>query len=412
MDPATLQDFHWLTSEDAVEILQQTQHALLERVNAVRIAKNLRSKTTPARGAMVMEQAQLRIRGRQKFELADQMFFTRRGLEQSTDEHIATYKASRFDGLESVADLCCGIGGDLQALVQRQAAKQTYGLDADELTGLFADHNARLADARASSEQSGRKIRVRCCEFSKFDISRFAALHCDPDRRMEERTVSGDRFSPPLEDVLQRIDSTTSLAVKIAPATPAPPCLPDSAEREWIGNRRECKQQVIWQGPFTVHPGHRTATCVDADFVHQFSVAEEDVGQTTEVVSKLDHYLFEPHPTVLAAKLTDAIANQNRIARFCADIAYLTGDRPVHDPLLTQFEIVQTLPVDLRAAANFLHKKEIGQLEIKKRGIEQVIFEQFKRLKVNGPRRATLILTRIGRKRILIIARRHPDDFD
>lgn len=121
MDPSTRKDFLWLMSVEAAEILQQTQEAFAERVNAVRIAKSLRSRTTPARAAMVMEQAQLRIRGRQKFGLADQMFFTRRGLEQSTGQDIASYKATRFDGIESVADLCCGIGGDLQALVRRKA---------------------------------------------------------------------------------------------------------------------------------------------------------------------------------------------------------------------------------------------------------------------------------------------------
>jgi hypothetical protein len=413
MDPSTREDFLWLMSDEATDILQQTQEAFEERVNAVRIAKSLRSKTTPPRAAMVMEQAQLRIRGRQKFELADQMFFTRRGLEQSTGQDIAAYKATRFDGMESVADLCCGIGGDLQALVQRQGAVKTYGVDSDELTGLFAKHNAVLAVTRLGRQETKQKIRVRCREFANFDVSRFGALHCDPDRRMEERTVSGDRFSPRLQEVLQRIDSQTCLAIKIAPATPAPSCLPVSVQREWIGDRRECKQQVIWQGPFTHQSGHRTATCVDSNAqVHQFSVAEEEVEQTTEVISEIGKYLFEPHATVLASKLTDALANENGIARFCADIEYLTGDRPLQDPLLTQFEIVHTLPVDLRAAVKFLNEREIGQIEIKKRGVEHIIYDQFKRLKISGPRRATVILTRIGRKRIVIIARRDPSDFD
>ena len=122
MDPSTLEDFLWLMSDEATEILRQTQEAFDERINAVRIAKSLRSKTTPTRAAIVMDQAQLRIRGRQKFELAGQMFFTRRGLEQSTGQDIAAYKATRFEGIGAVADLCCGIGGDLQGLVRRTGA--------------------------------------------------------------------------------------------------------------------------------------------------------------------------------------------------------------------------------------------------------------------------------------------------
>ncbi len=74
-------------SDEATDILQQTQEAFDERVNAVRIAKSLRSKTTPPRAAMVMEQAQLRIRGRQKFELADQIL-DRVGLGERTSNGV------------------------------------------------------------------------------------------------------------------------------------------------------------------------------------------------------------------------------------------------------------------------------------------------------------------------------------
>ena len=110
--------------------------------------------------------------------------------------------------------------------------------------------------------------------------------------------------------------------------------------------------------------------------------------------------------------MTNAIANKFQIARFCADVDYLTGDHPVHDPLLTQFEVVKTLPVKLRKVVEFLNQRKIGQLEIKKRGVEPILYDQFKRLKISGPNRATVILTRIGLKRIVVIARRHPSDFD
>ena len=45
-------------------------------------------------------------------------FFTPVGWEQATDELIAAYKASRFPADGPVADLCCGIGGDLLVLAR------------------------------------------------------------------------------------------------------------------------------------------------------------------------------------------------------------------------------------------------------------------------------------------------------
>ena len=63
--------------------------------------------------------AELRLRARAKFDRAGRMFFTRSGLEQASAEVVARHRARRFDTAGPVADLCCGIGGDLIALAER-----------------------------------------------------------------------------------------------------------------------------------------------------------------------------------------------------------------------------------------------------------------------------------------------------
>jgi hypothetical protein len=70
------------------------------------------------RAHLVIDQVELRRRARDKFAIADRMFFTRKGLEQATDEQIAAVKAARFPAGQPLADLCCGIGGDLIALAR------------------------------------------------------------------------------------------------------------------------------------------------------------------------------------------------------------------------------------------------------------------------------------------------------
>src|SRR5262245_42169526 len=67
---------------------------------------------------IVSIQVALQRQARRKFDRADQMLFTRRGLEQSTDHRIAAYKAQKFSAEQHVADICCGIGGDAAALSQ------------------------------------------------------------------------------------------------------------------------------------------------------------------------------------------------------------------------------------------------------------------------------------------------------
>ncbi len=406
MDSTTQADFLWLMSTAAEPLLAQTQTAFCERVNPVRIAKTLRKRTSAARAAMIMEQSQLRIRARAKFFLADQMFLTRRGLEQATGEGLARYKARRFGGLSNVVDVCCGIGGDLIPLIGRTSALTTIGLDSHALTAMFARHNAGLI-----STLPNQSVRVLQVEFEKYDFSDCDGVHCDPDRRVTERTVVGARFSPPLEEVFRRIGNRKNLAVKVAPATPISADLPVEIQREWIGDRRECKQQIIWHGPQFSSPGFRTATYIEADSVHQLSVSEEDLGFTIEITNKIQRYLFEPHPTVLAAGLTNALALQSNATRMAVDVDYLTSSQPIEHPLLTRFEVVEVFSMDLRRTVEFLKKRDIGLVEIKKRGVGKVLFDQFERMKISGPHRATVFLTRIGSQRIVAIARRRADDF-
>jgi hypothetical protein len=406
MDSTTQDDFFWLFSEAALGLLEKTQSAFLHRENSVRIAKSLRKQTSVTRSALVMDQAQLRIRARAKFCLADTMFFTRRGLEQSTSDEIAKYKAKKFSGLSSIADICCGIGGDLMSLVGRDSVSSTVGVDADSITSRFAKYNGQLV-----AQPPGQSIEILPIQFEDLDLADFDAVHCDPDRRMAERTVVGSRFSPPLDEVFARVGLKKNLAVKVAPATPLSNRLPSSIEREWIGDRRECKQQVIWHGSHVANPGFRTATCVDGDKVHQMTVPEEELQSTVAVANQLCNYLYEPHPSVLAAGLTDVLGQACGLSRMAIDVAYLTASQATEHPLLSRFEIVEAFPLDLKTTIEYLKKRNVGTVEVKKRGVGKLLFDQFERMKLSGPNRATVFLTRIGTQRIVAIGRREPTDF-
>ncbi len=407
MTPSTREDFLWLMSDQAAPLLAKVQAAFENRINAVRIAKTLRKSTTPERSALVMEQAQLRIRARKKFSQADSMFFTRRGLEQSSGGQMGKYKALRFRGLSNVADICCGVGGDLIGLAKRKLLKETdrtVGLDLDELTCFFARKNIEVSGLDPDL------VTVEHGDFAGFDLQCMDGVHVDPDRRMQDRTVQGNRFSPTLKSIFERISRDCSLSIKVAPATPRASYFPEDMQREWIGDHRECKQQVLWSGPRTDRPGQRTATYLGRDGkISQISVDESEMNPTIEVVDSIGRCIYEPHPTVLAADLTDHIAMKYELRRFTASIVYLTGDVVVDDPLLTRFEVLHILPLSLRQVGKFLNSIDVGRIEVKKRGIENVTAERFGRLKLSGPSLATVILTRVGRKRIAIIAKR-PDN--
>ena len=408
MNLETRDDFLWLMSEEAFPILEEVQGAFADRVNVVRIAKSLRKLTTPTRGALVMEQAQLRRKAGQKFTRASRMFFTRRSLEQASGQRLAEYKATRFQSLENVADICCGLGGDLLSLARRNElgkstvpTARTIGVEIDELTSLFARKNLDVYSLKRGLAD------VRQVDFANFDLSKLDGIHVDPDRRVQERTVHGSRFLPSLPDVFQRLSSGCTAAIKVAPATPYAKYFPLNIQREWIGNDRECKQQVLWVGPGTAQPGHRTATHIGKQGeVRQVSILESESRPDVIVGNQMKRYLYEPHAIVLAAQLNNVVGHRHGLQRFSADVVYLTGDEDVEDPLLTRFEVLAVLPINLRKTQVFLNRLEVGEIEVKKRGVDDVTASQFKRLKLEGDQRATVLLTRLGRSRIAVIAKR------
>ncbi len=423
MSPSTVDDFRWLVSGEAAPILYEVQGAIENQINAVRIAKRLRKQISPERSALAMEQAQLRIRAKKKFSCPENMFFTRRGLEQASGKLIAQYKAMRFSGLENVADICCGIGGDLIGLGKRgirnssydetsqgspqidSSSLRTVGVDADELTSLFARSNL------AASGLAPELCSVEQVDFENFDIGSMDGIHIDPDRRMKDRTVRGNRFSPSLQSIFERVSADCNLAIKVAPATPRADYFPDDLQREWIGDQRECKQQILWSGPFSKLAGHRTATHIGRDGrVSQISIKEDELDQNVAMFDSVHEFVYEPHAAVLAAGMTDVIARQYGLRRFSAPIIYLTGDQEIDDPLLSRFQVLQILPMSLRQTVKILKSLDVGLVEVKKRGIDNVTAEQYGRMKLSGPNKATLILTRLGKTRIVIIAKRKGND--
>jgi hypothetical protein len=346
----------------------------------------------------LLEQVELRRRATAKFAHPERMFFTRIGLEQATDEQIAAYKAARFTtqraGSSShpcaIADLCCGIGGDLSALAQRCL---TIGVDRDPRTAHFATVN------------SG--VEVYSVEVEHFDLDRISAVHIDPDRRpVGPRTTSLDACQPSrptLESIMGRIPNA---AVKLAPATRVPDDWRHRCELEWISRDRECRQLVAWRGALAQFPGLHRATVLPAARGLAPRTIIGRPNQSTPVAPEIGGYVFDVDPAVLAAHLEGALASQHALSTLADGPAYLTGPGSIDDAALACFEVVDVLPLEVRKLAGCLRDRSIGTLEIKKRGIDIDPEKLRHQLKPRGDNAATLLVTHGGGKRVAILAQR------
>jgi hypothetical protein len=395
-DCAALADYEWLIGGEAAEILSEVGQ---RREPLLTAASRLRNLISASRAHLVLEQADLRERAAAKFAHAQRMFFTPKWLEQATDGWIASYKSHRFADRGPIADLCCGIGGDLLAIAGQGT---TIGVDRDPVAACLAAANVR---AILSAEAAGRTS-LQTAHVEDFDISGFAAWHLDPDRRPVGKRTSSLEWSSPSLDVVERLlAAVPNAAIKLAPAADVTESWADRCELEWISRGRQCRQLVAWLGALAKSPGERRATILDNHGVPRGTI----VGQPNipiPITQRLGRYLLEPDAAVLAAHLTGVLATQHDLERVSSGIAYLTGEAAVDDPALSCFEVEDQLPLEKRRLASYLHERRIGTLEIKKRGVDLEPDKLRRELKLRGDNSATLILTPHAGKQFAILAHR------
>jgi hypothetical protein len=394
-----VRDYQWLVDDQGRRLLDA---AIDDRRPLHAVAESLRREVSAERARLVLSQVELRRRGRGKFRRADQMFFTDKGLQQATDEHVANYKAGRFAAGGVVADLCCGIGGDLCGLAARGAVR---GVERCEATAVFAAANLRAHDVPSESEN------VRAAAVEASDVRDAAAWHIDPDRRADGRRGSRvEHGQPSIEEISQLLAVNPRAAIKLAPAARLPEAWAESAEQEWISRGGECRQLVAWMGALATSPGRRAATLI----AEGGGVLERFEGETDDSLSddaaattdRVGRFVFEPDAAVLAARLAAPLARKLGLEALTSEGGYLTGDGVVASGALAAFEVIESMPLDLKRLRKWLHERRIGRLEIKKRGapIEPATLRA--QLQNRGEERATLLICRVHGAVTAIVARR------
>ena len=342
-------------------------------------------------------QARLRTRARAKFgEFADRMLFTRAGLEQATRLSIGARHAGRFRdaGMTRVADLGCGIGGD--ALAFAGIGLDVLAVDADETTAALAAYNLAPFGGTAT---------VRHARAEDVDLAGIDAVWLAPARRTaghaETARVGAADWSPPLDWVFA-LAAQRAAGIKLGPAFDRA-LIPADAEAQWISVDGSTIELVVWTGALA-RPGVRRAALV----VRGGTAAELTGGGDAEDADQrpLGAFVHEPEGAVIRARLIGEVARRLEAGMLAPGIAYLTSDAAVTSPFVQSFRVREELPTDVKALARALREREIGTLEIKKRGVDVDPAVLRTKLKLRGPHAATLILTRSGSSRVALLADR------
>lgn len=382
----------WLVGPGGAEALAEA--AGWPDPSSLAAARALRRRWTPEQAAAVTRQVELRRRAVAKFgERSGELFFTSDGLEQATRAGVAAWRAGRFAaaGAERVIDLGCGIGAD--ALAFADAGLEVVAVERDPATAVLAQAN--LADR-------GRVVTGDAVELADRLTGPGDAVFLDPARRTARgRTWRVADVSPSWEWAVGRLADRVG-CLKAGPGI-AHADLPEALAAAWVSDRGDLVEAGLWSGQPDWTPGSRAVVLLPDGI--EWPVEQRPAPR----IGAVGRYLHEPDPAVIRAGGIPALAERLDGRLLAPGIAYLTTDNLVETPLATGFEIERVLPHDERTLRGWVREAAIGALEIKVRGLDLDPAALRRRLKLAGPRSATVILTPTPDGARALIARRLRD---
>jgi SAM-dependent methyltransferase len=305
------------------------------------------------------------------------MYFTRAGLEQATSEVIARHRAARFAGALRVADLCCGIGGDLIALADQ---REVLAVDRDPV-------HLRMATLNADAYGVADGVHVVHADVRNVDLSGVDAVFIDPARRARGHRMRVGSCEPPLSWSTSLVDRVEAVGIKAAPGI-AHDEVPAGWEVEFIADRRDLKEAALWSPALAA--GTRRATILPEGHVLLPRPGAEVAHRSPGA------FLLDPNPAVTRAGLVEDLARGLGAWKIDPQIAFLSSDEPLRTPFARTLRVLDSGPWDQKALTPRLRALDIGSIDIRRRGLAGDVEDLHRQLKLRGTRRATLVMTRVN----------------
>lgn len=413
---ASLPGWHELTQPAGSALLARAAELSATGLSLSDVGQRLRRDgADPAVLAAALTVTGLRERAAGKFgPLAPAMLFTQAGLEQASRRPVAELHAARFAGCATVADLGCGLGAESLAFLE--AGLTVRAIELDPLTAEFASHNLGVAAAERREARGGAAaFDVLTGDATQLGSDGADGVFLDPARRTAghrdtRRLASSSDYSPSLDFAFAAARAARAGGVKLGPGLDRD-LIPDDAEAQWVSVDGQLVEMGLWFGEAARRGVRRAATILRGapeGYAQHELLAAADAPDAE--VRELGEYLYEPDGAVIRARLIGKLAEDLGAGMLHDGIAYLTADRPVATPFAQAFRIIEELPAREKDLKRALAARDIGRLEIKKRGVDVDPAALRTRLRVKGQHAATLILSRSAGRHVALLAERLRSD--
>ena len=387
----------------------------LPAASALRLGTELRARYPADLVAAALAQHELRLLARAKFSRAMEMFFTRPGLEQASAEVVARHRSGRYGAAARVADLCCGIGGDLVVLAADRrvlaAGRWVLAVDSDPL-------HLRIAQVNAGVYGAAERVTMMHSDVRDVDLAGVDAVYIDPARRAGGRRLRAGQSEPPLDWCFGLAGSIGAVGIKAAPGLPRE-AVPPGWELEFIAVGRALKEAVAWSPALAT--GATRATILPPGHVlpHENMLSQRHMSPPGDMlppqpstlppqaytlvpepgppvdVRLPGEFLLDPNPAVTRASLVQELARSLGAWQIDEQIAFLSADVPLRSPFGRALRVIDSAPWHQKQLPARLRQLNIGAVDIRRRGLAGDVDLLHRRLRLSGSRRATLVMTRV-----------------
>ncbi|MGM1063680.1 THUMP-like domain-containing protein [Saccharothrix sp. Mg75] len=333
---------------------------------------------SPDRFAAVLDTLLLRRKAVGRVPFAEDGLFTADALQQATAHPVAVHRARRFTG--PAHDVTCSVGADLAAL-----PPGSFGSDLDPVRLAMARHNVPGA------------VVVRADALRP--VSRRVPVLADPARRdpAGRRTWRPADFLPPLDGLADAF-AGRDLAVKCSPGVDFA-VAPWADEVELVSLDGAVREACLWtRGLATPGVARRASVLSSSGAGWTITSADPDDCPVTPPAE----WLVDPDGAVVRAGLVRHYAARHGLAQLDERIAYLTGPTP--PPGVRAFRVLEHGHYNEKSLKALLRAHDVGRLEILVRGLDVDPNALRRRLKLSGSVERTVVLTRIGRQPVCLLA--------
>ncbi|BAD84996.1 hypothetical protein, conserved [Thermococcus kodakarensis KOD1] len=344
---------------------------------------------------LIAEIARARIRAKDKFSRSD-LWMDMEGLRYATHEVVAKYRAERLKefGVESIADVSCGIG--IQLIFYAMKVERAYGIDIDPLKIEFARRNAE-------------KYGVSNIEFINAD-----SLSPETVERVDAEVVFSDPARPPeaperdLEGLLpsplkiyEAYKKKTRAFIFDLPPQMKREKVPWKGEFEYIDLFGALNRLTFYTEPLA--RAERSAVILPAGARLESDPSLEDI---VEWADRPGDYLYEIPQSIDYADLINELFHRLPVeARMLLREkrrVLATGDEPIKSPYLKRtYSVVGVLPFHPVRINDFLRKEGFGRATLRISVPESEYWRIRKKIEENlrGERRAFVF--KVGEKAVI-----------